>query len=170
MHIRTPYLNAHTWLRWLTDRTIAACESLEAEELRREFPIGIGSVHGTLVHLAGAERIWISVLQNDDAGVFMPSPQMLPDIASIKAHFSQSRVRWDAYLNALEAAELERIVERHRDGRVFRQTAADAIMQVPTHALYHNAQLSFMFRTMGRQLPDSAWIGWGRERIGVELG
>jgi uncharacterized damage-inducible protein DinB len=38
-------------------------------------------------------------------------------------------------------------------------------MQVPTHALYHNAQLSFMLRSMGRQLPDSSWILWGRERL-----
>jgi uncharacterized damage-inducible protein DinB len=50
---------------------------------------------------------------------------------------------------------------------VFRQTVADSIMQVPTHALYHNAQLSFMFRSMGRSLPDSSWIGWGRERAGA---
>jgi uncharacterized damage-inducible protein DinB len=38
-------------------------------------------------------------------------------------------------------------------------------MQVPTHALYHNAQLSFMFRSMGHSLPDSSWILWGRERL-----
>ena len=167
MHIRTPYINAHNWLRWLTDRTIGACEALSSDEFRREFPIGIGSVHATLVHLAGAERIWISVLENDDAGVFMPPLSMLPDIASITAHFAQSRVRWDAYLNAIDEVGLQRMVERHRDGRVFRQTAADAIMQVPTHALYHNAQLSFMFRSMGRELPDSSWIGWGRDRIGA---
>ena len=43
--------------------------------------------------------------------------------------------------------------------------ASDALMQVPTHALYHNAQISFMMRSMGHQLPDSSWILWGRERI-----
>lgn len=156
--------DAHAWLRWLTGRTLAACEALPHDELHRTFPIGIGSVHGTLVHLAGAERIWISVLEGNDAGVFMPEPGELPDVAAIRAHLAASRVRWDAYLARLTPAEMDRVVERHRDGRVFRQTAGDAIMQVPTHALYHNAQLSFMFRSMGRSLPDSAWIGWGRER------
>lgn len=156
--------DAHAWLRWLTGRTLAACEALPHDELHRTFPIGIGSVHGTLVHLAGAERIWISVLEGNDSGVFMPEPGELPDVAAIRAHLAASRVRWDAYLARLTPAEMDRVVERHRDGRVFRQTAGDAIMQVPTHALYHNAQLSFMFRSMGRSLPDSAWIGWGRER------
>lgn len=157
--------DAHAWLRWLTARTLDACGTLSHDELHRQFPIGIGSVHATLVHLAGAERIWISVLENDDAGIVMPTPADLPDLAAIRAHLAASRVRWDAYLARLTPAELARIVERHRDGRTFRQTAHDAVMQVPTHALYHNAQLSFMFRSMGHSLPDSAWIGWGRERV-----
>lgn len=163
----TPYRDAHAWLRWLTGRTLDACEALSHEELHRAFPIGIGSVHATLVHLAGAERIWISVLEQDDAGIMMPPAAELPDVASIRAHLAASRVRWDAYLAGLVPSELARMVERHRDGRVFRQTVADSIMQVPTHALYHNAQLSFMFRSMGRSLPDSAWIMWGRERVGA---
>jgi uncharacterized damage-inducible protein DinB len=163
----TPYRDAHAWLRWLTGRTLEACEALTHEELHRAFSIGIGSVHATLVHLAGAERIWIAVLQRDDAGVVMPAPAELPDLVAIRAHLAASRARWDTYLAGLVPAELERMVERHRDGRVFRQSVADSIMQVPTHALYHNAQLSFMFRSMDRSLPDSSWILWGRERAGA---
>ena len=157
--------DAHAWLRWLTGRTLDACAALSHVELHRQFPIGLGSVHGTLVHLAGAERIWIAVLENDDAGVTMPEAGALPDVASIRAHLAASRSRWDAYLARLTPAELGRVVERHRDGKVFRQTAGDAVMQVPTHALYHNAQLSFMFRSMGHALPDSSWILWGRGKF-----
>ena len=157
--------DAHAWLRWLTGRTLDACATLSHDELHRQFPIGLGSVHGTLVHLAGAERIWIAVLENDDAGVTMPEAGALPDVASIRAHLAASRARWDAYLARLTPAELGRVVERHRDGKVFRQTAGDAVMQVPTHALYHNAQLSFMFRSMGHALPDSSWILWGRGKF-----
>ena len=162
----TTYRDAHAWLRWLLGRTLAACETLTHEELHRPFPIGLGSVHATLVHLAGAERIWICVLESDEPGIVMPQPADLPDLAAIRAHLAASRARWDAYLSRLTPAELARVVERHRDGRVFRQTAGDSVMQVPTHALYHNAQLSFMFRSMGRSLPDSSWILWGRERVG----
>jgi len=157
--------DAHAWLRWLTGRTLDACATLSHDELHRQFPIGLGSVHGTLVHLAGAERIWIAVLENDDAGVTMPEAGALPDVASIRAHLAASRSRWDAYLARITPVELGRVVERHRDGKVFRQTAGDAVMQVPTHALYHNAQLSFMFRSMGHALPDSSWILWGRGKF-----
>jgi uncharacterized damage-inducible protein DinB len=159
------YRDAHRWLRWMTGRTLDACEALPAEEFRQQFPIGIGSVHATLVHLAGAERIWISVLEHTDAAVSMPDPAALPDVAAVRASLAESRARWDRFLDGLIPEECTRVVERVRDGKAFRQTVGDVLMQVPTHALYHNAQLSFMFRSMGRTLPDSSWILWARERL-----
>ena len=160
----TTIKQAHSWLRWMTDRSFRACRALSHDELHREFPIGLGSVHATLLHLYGAERIWIGVLEGD-AAISMATPQEFPDIAGIRAGFSAARARWDAYLARLDAAECARVVVRVRDGKEFRQLAGDALMQVPTHALYHNAQISFMMRSMGHSLPDSSWILWGRERI-----
>ena len=156
--------DAHAWLRWLTGRTVDAAAAIPDADFRREFPIGMGSIHGTLVHLVGAERIWIGVLEGD-AAISMATPQEFPDIASIRAGFAAARARWDAYLSRLTPAECARVVVRVRDGKEFRQLAGDALMQVPTHALYHNAQVSFMMRSMGHSLPDSSWILWGRERI-----
>ena len=127
----------------MTDRSFGACRALSHDELHREFPIGLGSVHATLLHLYGAERIWIGVLEGD-AAISMATPQEFPDIAGIRAGFSAARARWDAYLARLDAAECARVVVRVRDGKEFRQLAGDALMQVPTHALYHNAQVSFM--------------------------
>ena len=159
------YRDAHLGLRWMTGRTLNACEELTTEEFRRPFPIGIGSVHSTLVHLAGAERIWISVLECTDAAASMPDPAALPDVAAVRASLAESRSRWDRFLDGLVPEEGARVVERVRDGKTYRQTVGDVLMQVPTHALYHNAQLSFMFRSMGRTMPDSSWILWARERI-----
>jgi uncharacterized damage-inducible protein DinB len=95
----------------------------------------------------------------------MPAPAELPDHAAIRRAYADVRRRWDGYLGRLTVQECERVVSRVRDGREYRQSVADALMQVPTHALYHNAQLSFMFRSMGHALPDSSWILWGRERL-----
>lgn len=156
--------DAHTWLRWLTGRTLDAAAALPDADYRREFPIGMGSVHATLVHLVGAENVWISALGGDSAVAIMRSEE-LPDIASIRVAFTKVRARWDSYLARITPAECERVVLRIRDGREVRQSAADVIMQLPTHALYHNAQISFMFRSMGHALPDSSWIIWGRERL-----
>lgn len=162
----TAVREAHEWLRWLTGRTCAAARALTPEEFTREFPIGIGSVRGTLIHLLGAERIWVAVVTESDPAVSMPSAAEFPTLESIELGWPAVRAQWDRYLDRLNEQELARIVSRVRDGRTYRQRVHDALMQVPTHALYHNAQLSFMFRAMGKQLPDSSWILWARERLG----
>lgn len=155
---------AHDWLRWLTSRTCTAARNLTPEEFTREFPIGIGSVRNTLVHLLGAERIWIAVIEETDPAVSMPAAADFPTIAAIEGAWPEVHARWDSYLRRLGDAELQRVVSRVREGRTYSQRVIDALMQVPTHALYHNAQMSFMFRSMGKQLPDSSWILWARER------
>jgi uncharacterized damage-inducible protein DinB len=157
---------AHDWLRWITGRTVAAARELSPEEFTREFPIGIGSVRSTLIHLLGAERVWICVVEGTDPAITMPTPAELPTLEAIEQAWPAIRARWDSYLSHLTDEELQRVVSRVREGRTYSQRVLDALMQVPTHALYHNAQLSFMFRSMGKQLPDSSWILWARERMG----
>jgi uncharacterized damage-inducible protein DinB len=95
----------------------------------------------------------------------MPTATELPTMEAIDQAWPAVHARWDAYLARLDERELSRIVSRVRDGKTHSQRVADALMQVPTHALYHNAQLSFMLRSMGKQLPDSSWILWARERL-----
>lgn len=161
---------AHAWLRWLTTRTLDACASLSPGEFRRPFPIGPGSVHATLVHLLGAEKLWIAVLEGDEPVPPMPEPGQYPDVEAIRAGFVPVRARWSALLDRLDGQELARVVVRVRDGRAYRQTVGDAMMQIPTHALYHNAQISFMFRSMGHALPDSSWIIRAREQAAAGAG
>lgn len=155
--------DAHQWLRWLTDRTMVAARTLNQQELQRAFPIGLESVIGTLRHLCGAEFIWIKVITGDSAAIF-PSVEQLPTLDAIDAKWKSTRAEWDRFLSALTPAECERVIERLRDGTTYRQRVIDACMQLPTHALYHNAQISFIFRSMGKSLPDSSWILWSRQR------
>ncbi len=114
----------------------------------------------------GAERIWIGVMSGTANGLVMPTQADCSTLDALKTGWNSTRADWDRFLANLTAAECQRIVERVRDGKTYKQRVEDACMHVPTHALYHNAQLSFMFRSMGKSLPDSSWILWARERLG----
>lgn len=160
----TLVLDMHAWLRWCTARSTQAARGLHAQELRRPFPMGLGSVMGTLVHLYGAERIWLAVLTGRTVPPF-PTIEEFPTLDDLQAQWEPLHADWDVYLRTLTPTQLERVVVRVRDGREHRQRVLDALLQLPTHALYHNAQLSNMFRQMGHQLPDSGYILWARERF-----
>ncbi len=156
--------DAHAWMRWLTARTVEASATLPDADLRRTFPIGLGSVWETLVHLYGAESVWIAAIEGAPISGF-PGAGDFAGLPQLNDAWGEVRARWDSYLLRLSDAELGRVVVRVREGKEFRQRVADALMQVPTHALYHNAQLSFMFRSMGHVLPDSSWILYARHRL-----
>ena len=156
--------DTHRWMRWLTGRTLDAASALPDADFRREFPIGSGSVHGTLTHLLGAERIWMNAIHGDATAV-MASTQEFPSIDSIRTGWPVIRSAWDTYLSQLTEDECSRVVMRVRDGKEVRQLVRDIVLQLPTHALYHNAQISFMFRQMGHSLADSSWILWRREQL-----
>lgn len=169
MHSPDAIREAHAWLRWSTDRFVAAARELSPEELHREFPIGLGSVFETLLHLLGAERVWIGVVAGTADSVVWPTRETCGDLGALESQWAATRRDWDRYLATLTPAECERIVDRVRDGKVFRQRVADACMQVPTHALYHAAQLSFIHRSLRGAGPnpysDSSWIVWARQRL-----
>ena len=158
----------HEWLRWSTERFMTAARTYTEEELHRELPIGLGSVFETLLHLLGAEMVWIGVVTGTADGVVWPTRASHPGLDAVERQWDEVHRRWDRYLADLTPQECERLVERTRDGRVYTQRCGDACMQVPTHALYHAAQLSFMHRTLRGQTSnpysDSSWIVWARQR------
>lgn len=156
----------HTWMRWCTGRSMQAARTLSQAELTRTFEMGLGSVFGTMIHLYGAERLWIAVLDGSiTPAMAMPTAAEIGTLDALAQEWAPVRAQWDRYLAALTPAELERVVIRVREGKEYKQRTVDALLQVPTHALYHNAQLSSMFRQMGKQLPDSSYINWARERF-----
>jgi uncharacterized damage-inducible protein DinB len=154
----------HRWMHWLTGRTLEAASALPDADFRREFPIGSGSVHGTLTHLLGAERIWMNAIQGNATAV-MATTEEFPSIDSMRIGWPVIRGAWATYLSQLTDDECSRVVMRVRDGKEVRQLVRDILVQLPTHALYHNAQMSFMFRQMGHSLADSSWILWRRGQL-----
>ncbi len=164
MHALQLVKDMHEWLRWCTGRSMAAARTLTDAELHRPFEIGLGSVFETLLHLHSAEALWLKVINGETEGLAMLTKSDLPTLDAIAHAWPEVRVGWDSLIANTDEAGLSREIVRVREGREFRQRVLDAMIQLPTHALYHNAQMSSMFRQMGRQLPDSSYIIWAREQ------
>lgn len=164
MHALQLVKDMHEWLRWNTARSMAAARTLTEAELHRGFEMGLGSVFETLLHLHSAEALWLKVINGETEGLAMLTRNDLPTLDAIARAWPDVRRGWDLLIASTDEAGLSREIVRVREGREFRQRVLDAMIQLPTHALYHNAQMSSMFRQMGKQLPDSSYIIWAREQ------
>lgn len=155
----------HEHRLWVNARLVAAAEQLDEESRRRAFPMGPGSVWATLVHVYGAEMIWLGVLGAVTLKPF-PTSDTFKSLVELLAAWSDLHAAWKKYLARLDDAELQRPVTRtNLKGETYTTAAGDVLLHVCTHSMYHAAQLANMFRHLGvSPLPETNLITMAREQ------
>jgi len=130
-----------------------AAEKLTEEQLRYDFKISHGSIHGTLVHMAGAEWLWLERWK----GVSHSRIRTAEDFAGIPA----LRVHWQEIEN-----ERRRLIEslaeeslhqelsyKNLKGEAFSLPLVEQMQHVVNHATLHRGQVVGMIRQLGIQPP-----------------
>lgn len=130
-----------------------AAEKLTPEQRRHDFKISHGSIHGTLVHMAGAEWIWLERWK----GVSHSRIWGADDFADLPA----LRARWREIENErrhlLEGLSEERLHQelsyKSIKGEPFTLPLVEQMQHVVNHATLHRGQVVGMIRQLGVQPP-----------------
>ncbi|REK17997.1 MAG: DUF664 domain-containing protein [Planctomycetota bacterium] len=167
-------LQAHR--AWVNHKLLAAAEPLSTEALRKELPIGQGSIWKSLLHLYAAEFVWLGALEGDedpltpgDVRGKLPGNQAgegaIGSLNELRAKWGELDARWTKYLASLSETDLDQTVFKvsSRGGR-FGTRCSDILLHVCTHAHYTTAQVINMLRQVGAtELPDPMLITLARE-------
>ena len=150
----------HEHRMWSNHRLLDACRPLDEPLLRQSFAIGQGSLWRTLVHLHGAERLWLDVLHNQSpTGV--PNEDAFASLDELNQAWRELDQQWVTYLQQLDQTQLEQ--QHERKGMSTR--AADILIHVCLHARYTTAQATNMLRQLGVEaLPNTMHITMAREQ------
>lgn len=177
-----PILRMHEHRIWADRLLFDAAAKLPDESLRREFPIGQGSVWKSLCHMWGAETVWIGALQGDEAVIppgddptKIPGNQLGPDglksMSELGSRWEELHSRWNSWLATLTTDQLSAPV--WRTSNMFNppkrlQTGCyDVLLHVCLHAHWTAAQLVNMMRSLGVQpLPNVMHIAMARQQLG----
>jgi len=134
---------------WANARTQQAVESLPEEKLYLDLKNSFGSIHGTLVHLVGAEDIWLQRMNGADPGIFMKKEEY-PTYESVKAKWQKVEVGWKKYLSSLTEEELARTLTFHtQKGDLVTQKVWQSLQHVVNHSTYHRGQITTLIRQSG---------------------
>lgn len=136
---------------WATRVLIDRCRELSAEQFHRRFDIGLGSIHDTLRHVAGAMLRWADRLG---------SRPLRPSIEKLDHRWPPDELldaltRGDAELHGVagdltrEGRWQEMMEFVTADGRTLRFRRITAMMHVMTHGMHHRAQVLNMRRQLG---------------------
>jgi uncharacterized damage-inducible protein DinB len=143
-----------TYTEWANARVLEAAEALPADDLLRDVGISHRSILGTLLHMAGADWIWLERWHgHSPVGDHVWAGWMPDDARSLQ----QVREKWEAvvqrrthYLESVSDATLAREMAFRRVNGEAHSLPLDQQMQhVVNHSTLHRGQVIGMIRQLG---------------------
>ena len=140
-------------------------DNCSAEQVDREIKSSFPSLIKTLLHIWGAESIWLQRLKGDSPEVWKGSTfsgsvqELCVEISQTDQHFI------DFAESCGEAFLLSPFAYKNLEGKEFTNSRADAILHCVNHSSFHRGQLITLLRQLDfAQLTSTDYIAYRRER------
>jgi len=139
-------LDYHYWAR---DRLLAALDPLTPEQFDRDLGSSFKSIHDTVVHTYAAEWAWYMRWTGTSPTALL-TPDQFPDVASIRAAWTENEARIRAFVEDLGEAGISRVIEyKLLSGEPGASPIWQMLQHVVNHASYHRGQVTTMLRQLG---------------------
>ena len=149
---------------WANRRLLDACGALSNDQFTRDLGSSFRSVRDTLAHILGAQWLWLERFHGR-SHASIPSADQYPDLASLRARWTQFESELLSYVNGLSAADLERSFD-YKDikGTPHNNLLWQTLQHLANHSTYHRGQVTTLLRQLGAKPVGTDMIGFYRER------
>lgn len=153
---------------WARARTLDALAQLDEMAYRKDLGNSFGSVHATLVHILGAEEIWLRRWCCETPAA-LASPDTFRSFGEVRRRWEELEAALQRFLAELTEEEVLRVV-RYRDIRGIEHTTPlwQMMQHVLNHSTYHRGQITTMLRQLGATPVATDLIHYYREYAGQE--
>src|SRR5215216_3299957 len=159
-----------TYTEWANDLAMEAAARLAEESLHRDFGISHKSIFGTLVHMAGAEWIWVERWRG-----YSPtkaeawsrwSIESCAELAKLNEHWTELVNQRKQYVSQLdESALAAELPFKLLSGDPSSMPLVHQMQHVVNHATMHRGQVVGMIRQLGMEPPATDLIFYLRREI-----
>lgn len=158
------------YTEWANDLAIAAAAKLPDENLRRDTGISHGSILGTLVHMAGAEWIWLERWHGHSppkAEAWSKwSTEACADLPTLKERWAEVIDRRARFVAELDEDRLSAdLAYKLLSGDPSSLPLIDQMQHVVNHATMHRGQIVGMIRQLGIDPPGTDLLFYLRREI-----
>ncbi len=158
------------YTEWANKLAIDAASTLPDEHLRRDFGISHSSIFGTLLHMAGAEWIWLERWNGRSPSKAEAWSQWTTDSC---ADLSLLQDRWDSLVESRRSYLSQRDEASLREEKAFRLLSGDEssmrldhqMSHVVNHSTMHRGQIVGMIRQLGIDPPSTDLLFYIRRDI-----
>jgi uncharacterized damage-inducible protein DinB len=142
--------NLYAYNLWATDHQLTVIRQLSEEQFNRELGGSFPSIRLTLLHIVGAEELWITRLLEGQSPTRMLADEDYPTLENIERQLGATRVKWKNYLDGLVDDQLaEPFFYRNLRGEQISLPLWQILHHIANHATYHRGQITSMLRQVG---------------------
>jgi uncharacterized damage-inducible protein DinB len=150
---------------WANLRTLDSCSPLNDEQFTRDLASSFRSVRDTLVHIAGAEWIWLERWHGRSPGALPAAEIAFPNLDSVRRRFAEIDRGLIDYVASLTNEELQRVLNyKTMAGAPQAQPIWQMLQHLANHSTYHRGQIATMLRQLGAKPVSTDMIAFYRER------
>jgi uncharacterized damage-inducible protein DinB len=158
------------YTEWANDLAMDAARKLPDENLRREVGISHKSIFGTLLHMAGAEWIWLERWHGrspaKDLAWSLWTTESCPDLDVLKGRWKNLIDARTEYVSELDEARLaSELPFKLLSGDASSMRLVDQMQHVVNHATLHRGQVVGMIRQLGIEPPSTDLLFYLRRDI-----
>ncbi len=147
---------------WANDRLLEGAGALAPEQYLQDMKSSHGGIHGTLAHIVGAQKMWLSRWRGvPDTTVL--SGKDLGSLQELIATWRKVNADTVSYLSSITEEKLnETFTMTTTAGKEFHHSYREALVHLINHSTYHRGQVASMMRQHGVKPPATDMIAYYR--------
>jgi uncharacterized damage-inducible protein DinB len=158
------------YTEWANDLVLDAANRLSDVDLRRDVGISHKSIFGTLLHMAGAEWIWLERWHGrspaKDQAWSMWTTDSCADLVILKQRWAEVIARRAGFISELDESKLTaELPFKLLSGDPSSMRLVDQMQHVANHATMHRGQIVGMIRQLGIDPPSTDLLFYLRRDI-----
>jgi uncharacterized damage-inducible protein DinB len=134
---------------WANQRALEGAAQLSDEQFIKPLGSSFSSVRDTLVHICGAEWIWLERCHGHSPSA-IPSVSKVQTVSALREHWAPQTEQLLTFVQGLKQNDLDRVMEyKTINFGVYENPVWQSLQHVANHGTYHRGQVTTMLRQLG---------------------
>ncbi len=153
----------HAYDAWANNRIFDSLATIPAESYSRDMKSSHGGIHGTMVHLVGAQKLWLERWTGVPTQPYLRADAVgsLAELKKIWSTVGHDMSQWLGTLNDRMLQDM--FTMKTVKGETFSHIYWQSFQHVVNHSTHHRGQVVALMRQLGFKPPNTDLIAFYRE-------
>ncbi|TGE36349.1 damage-inducible protein DinB [Desulfosporosinus fructosivorans] len=146
-------IELYSYNDWANKKILYVVTELEMEEFRRDLSSSFKSIGDTMVHILGAEELWLSRWMGEQGRTLL-NPDHFPTHSLLADRWDDYSNQINSFILSLTEDDLTHLISyRNLKGIPYTLELWKQMLHVTNHSSYHRGQIVTMLRQLKKKPP-----------------